>query len=675
MSTLEPAPLLSLRAVTKSVTVDGVGGIGPGGRAARTIQILDGVDLQVGVQDYVAITGPSGSGKSTLLNILGLLDAHDGGSYRFLGREVGLLSSAQQAAIRASDIGFVFQAFHLLPHRTIVDNVMMAGLYTSRPAISAEQAMMALERVGLHDRGDEFPSVLSGGERQRVAVARAIVKRPRVLLADEPTGNLDSVATGTLLDLFDEIHDNGGTIVVVTHDPEVAERARRRVHLDDGVTVHEPMSEPTPDPSTPTPTRIRSGPALAKGPATLVESAEGSVTSRLPLRRLLNEAIVGIASRPSRAVLTGVGTVLGVAALVATLGMGATTGNRIVNRFNELTATEVIAEPSRGDAAAALPWGSSERIERLNGVVAAGTVSTVDPAAVIRTVTTIDPNRRDQTANLVAVSPGLFAAVRAEVATGRLFNRIHERRADRIVVLGPRLADRLGIGDLRLATTVFIDQTPFVVAGVLSLEAGERSPELLTAAIIPEATARRDFDLKAPWRVQIDTEVGAAAQVAVEAPLILRPDDPTTVRILRAETPTRLREEVRRDLNGLVLALGSLSLLVGGLGIANLTLISVLERSSEIGLRRALGARPRHSAIQFLAEAGLIGALAGLVGMAVGTGVIVMVSVARQWTPVVDPRVIIAAPALGGLVGMAAGIYPSLRAARIVPAETLRAGL
>ena len=199
------------------------------------VQALKGVNLRVERGDYLSIVGPSGSGKSTMLNILGLLDRPSVGEYHLDGSRTGSLSEDERAAVRASTIGFVFQSFHLLPHRPVLDNVMLPMLYSGIPrAEREERAREALERVRLGHRVDFLPGILSGGERQRVAVARAVVSGPRLLLADEPTGNLDATTSGEVMELFEELHADGLTLIVITHDREVAERATRTIRIADG---------------------------------------------------------------------------------------------------------------------------------------------------------------------------------------------------------------------------------------------------------------------------------------------------------------------------------------------------------------------------------------------------------------------------------------------------------
>jgi putative ABC transport system ATP-binding protein len=217
------APVVELSAVSRSFA-------GP-----PAVHAVSDVDLVIEAGEYISIVGPSGSGKSTLLHVLGLLDQPTAGSYRLDGVDTSRMTEGELAAWRGRKIGFVFQAFHLLPHRTVLENVALAMVYTGVPRRErGDRARAALERVGLAHRVEFSPATLSGGERQRVAIARALVSGPSLLLADEPTGNLDSVTAGSILDLFDGLHDQGLTLAVVTHDDAVSRRAQRRVRTVDG---------------------------------------------------------------------------------------------------------------------------------------------------------------------------------------------------------------------------------------------------------------------------------------------------------------------------------------------------------------------------------------------------------------------------------------------------------
>jgi ABC-type lipoprotein release transport system permease subunit len=400
-------------------------------------------------------------------------------------------------------------------------------------------------------------------------------------------------------------------------------------------------------------------------------------TPRMRPRDLATEAVTALLARPARVALTVLGTVIGVGALVATLGLSKTASNQIVGRFDALSATDVVVSPSAragGAGATVLPWDAEPRLRRLNGVAAAGTLSDVDVrGALVRSVPINDPLAAGAIQlPMKAASPGLFGAVHAELATGRLFDAGHSRRADRVLVLGPNAARRLGITRIDDQPAVFLGDRLYAVIGLLS--SVRRQASLLGAAIMPEGTAQREFGLRAPALAQVETRIGAVELIVRQAPVALSPADPGLLKVASPPDPRQLRGAVKNDLNALFLLLGGVSLLVGAIGIANVTLVSVLERVGEIGLRRALGAGRRHIAAQFLLESTAMGLAGGIMGASLGTLVIVAVSATKTWTPVLDPWVPLGAPALGALIGLISGTYPSLRAASLEPVEALRAG-
>lgn len=392
-------------------------------------------------------------------------------------------------------------------------------------------------------------------------------------------------------------------------------------------------------------------------------------------RDIGGEALAAMLARPQRTALTALGTAVGIAALVGVAGLASTAGAQIVSRFDELAATTVTVKPAQRDSPQAvvstIPWDAPARLERLNGVVAAGTMSKLDIGDVpVRSTTVVDPLAPEVTAPVVAASPGLYAAVRGRLAAGRWFDVGHNDRADAVVVLGRNVANELHLGDLRQHPAVFVAGRPFTVIGVLTAVA--RAESLLSAVILPDGVAHATFGLAAPTSVVIETRIGAAKLIAGQAPLALAPQDPDSLTTERPPEPAATRAKVSADVQALFLVLGAVSLIIGSVGIANTTLVSVLERTGEIGLRRSLGGTRGGIAALFVMESTLTGLLGGVFGASLGVLAVVGVSAWRQWTPVLSGWLPVASVLVGGVIGLLAGLYPAWRAARVEPIAALR---
>jgi cell division protein FtsX len=399
--------------------------------------------------------------------------------------------------------------------------------------------------------------------------------------------------------------------------------------------------------------------------------------SSLAFRDLLAESGAGLLARPARVALTVLGTVVGVAALVATLGLSKTASNQIVGHFDAVASTDIVVSPARrGNKTqdSVLPFRAEDKLQYLNGVVAAGSLSDVNVGGdLVSSVPVNDPSGLSQFQLPVkAASPGLWRAVRATLATGRFPDAGSSARGDPVAVLGPIAAERLHIERVDQEPAIFIGDRLYSVIGIL--KDVQRQSGLLQAITIPEGAAARAYALPAPALAQIETKVGAVELISKQAPLALSPTHADLLKVAAPPNPRELRGAIRNDLNALFVLLGGVSLLVGAIGIANVTLVSVLERVGEIGLRRALGAARRHIAAQFLVESSAMGALGGLVGASIGTLVVVGISAMRTWTPVLDPWIPLAAPLLGAVIGLVSGTYPAIRAARMEPVDALRAG-
>lgn len=402
-----------------------------------------------------------------------------------------------------------------------------------------------------------------------------------------------------------------------------------------------------------------------------------SEDSRLAARDLVAEAVASLLARPGRAALTGLGTVAGIGAFVATLGLTTTAEAQVSNRFDAIAATEVLIEESSRDPllvpAAAFPTDGVARVLALNGVVGAGRFWRPDVPSLEPRADWLDEGAGG-TVPIIASDPELFDVLDATLGAGRAFDAFHVDRSEPVAVLGALAALRMNVSRVDGAPTIFLGDSPFTVIGIIDDVA--RRPDVLTSIVVPESTARRyagPAGIGAGTMI-VETDAGAAQQVAAQAPVALRPDAPELFAITAPPDPRTLRNQVSDDLTTSFFVLAAVSLLISAFGIANTTLVSVLERVPEIGLRRAVGARRHHIAAQFIGESGALGLLGGVIGACFGLLVTVFVSFAQSWTAVLDLWTLAAAPALGAFTGLVAGLYPAIKAASVAPAQSLRAG-
>lgn len=404
-------------------------------------------------------------------------------------------------------------------------------------------------------------------------------------------------------------------------------------------------------------------------------SAAVSPTSRLTWRRWLGEIVVGVGAHPMRVALTLVGTVLGIATLVAVLGLTSSAQGQISERFTELRATGIEVTPAEGSSQGALFSPEvKDRVATIEGVEHAGfawRVPVHEGRAVGKTPLRGQLGAQPDGIDVVAISDGFLEASRATMRWGRTFDRFCVERACRVAVVGSVAATQLGIDGAQEGVHVFIEGQPFAVIGIVA--DAQRNTAMMASVMIPTATAQ---ELWGPptqdlgW-MTLDVRVGAASVVGRQVPYAIRPEAMDSLKVSTPPDPRQLQERVGGDLGVLFLGLAGITLLVGAFGIANSTTVSVMERIPEVGLRRALGARPVHIAAQFVGESSVLGLIGGLIGTPVGIGVVVGVCAARQWTAVM-PSWLLLAPLVGLCTGFVAGIHPAMRAASIEPVIALQ---
>lgn len=615
------------------------------------LEVLNGVDLHVPAGTFIAIEGESGSGKSTLLNILGLLDEIDDGAYSLGEQRVDGMSASELAQTRSRYLGFIFQNFHLLDRRPAWESVELGLLYTATPRSQRRQrALDALHSVGLEQRAFTRANLLSGGERQRVAIARAMASDAPIIIADEPTGNLDSENTAAVLAILRRLADGGRTVVMVTHSPAAASVADRRFTMRDGQLLP------------------GAGATSALRPSTTGDAADVQANRRpatLRVRDLIGDALRGLASTTGRTLGLAVAVAVAVGLVVTSLGLSDTSRAQVADTFNAAANRRVSATwdsavlPARYSPTAA---DAVEAASNLAGVRMAALAVTL-PVDQVRA----SPDRPAYNAPSYAVYGDVGAGF--GLTGSHLPSHEWQSSASRSngVLIGADLAARMQLGPDAGANRIQIGNAIVPVQGII--EASTRMPELSGAIV--HAGGSRDV-ASGQRQLFVTTSAGAALQVARQLPLAIAPTNVTAVQVRAPQDPSTIRGKVEDSVRVTLLALTGVAGLAALAALTNALVLSVLERRRELGLRRAVGARARHLAALIVVESGAIGVIGGVIGLLGGLAAVLIITLANRWSPVFNFALMPTAVGGGILVGMLGGVAASLRAARIAPSEALR---
>lgn len=589
---MSPRPLIELQDITRSF-----------GEGELAVPVLKGIDLKIWPGEFVAIMGPSGSGKSTLMNILGCLDQPSAGQYRFNGRDVSALDRDELARLRRDAFGFVFQSYNLLPGMTARENVEIPAIYGGMaPAERHARAERLLTGLGLGERLSHRPAQLSGGQQQRVSIARALMNGGQLIFADEPTGALDSKSSQEVIRLLTDLSRQGHTIILITHDPDVAKAARRQIRIADGELVEDTGAEM---PS-------------AQIPET---DQNGRRHSRLgDWQEALKSAVRSLHSNLFRTALTLLGIVIGVASVITMLAIGEGARKDVVDRISTMGSDLLLVRPGGPDqrggrwSVTTLVPSDFKAINEIEGVLAA--IPELTGGQTLRY------SSRDHSAEINATSFRFPVARQWPVVEGTFFSAQDEASYAAVAVLGKTTANALFPDESPLGKHLMVNNVLFQVIGVMDEKgASPMGQDQDDVVFVPYTTGSlRIFGQTHLRNITVavaDIDRMDEIEALIHDTLMARHGiEDFTIRNMASLIETI--SETQNTLTWLLGSIAAISLLVGGIGVMNIMLVSVTERTREIGIRMATGARAWNILQQFLTEAWLVSAIGGLIGVVIG---------------------------------------------------------
>ncbi|MDY0095737.1 MAG: ABC transporter permease [Candidatus Vecturithrix sp.] len=668
-------------------------------KGSVTIQALQVDELSIAESEFVAIMGPSGSGKSTLLHLLGCLDRPSSGTYLLDGIAVSDLDDTQLSQIRNQKIGFVFQAFNLLAQHSVLRNIEAPLLYSNAASdksslSSLRRARKLAELVGLEQRLHHRPSELSGGEMQRVALARALITRPRVILADEPTGNLDSRTGQDIMRILHELHAQGRTIIVVTHEQSIAGYAERIIYLKDGAIERENRKSV----SHPFSTKMKNSPPDVEQSRDAV-SHENGTTNLLSdslylsayyhrIVSLLYTAIQGLLLHKLRSLLSILGIVFGIGAFIAMLAIGAGARQEILEQIT-LLGTDTIFVKAFSEAEEHIHRGREQLSQGLT-LDDATRIFQISPfikciAAMREFTFPVQYQQRMTRARILATTSEYQHTAKVSLEQGRFLTAADEQEGQRVCVLGTGIRQTLFAFQNPLGEMIKIQNDWFRVIGVLenkTLNSKNSSAiqvrDINMCIYIPLAASALFIAAEEREQVhEIAIQMNTAAQVTEAARLIRTVlarahHGAEDYEVIVPRELLKQSQQTQRIFNTVMGSIAGISLLVGGIGIMNIMLATVAERTREIGIRRAIGASRRKILQQFLIETLVLTLIGGCLGILLGAGGAALISLLAGWRTSISLRTVLFAVGISAGVGLVFGMYPAAQGAAMDPIRALR---
>ena len=635
------------------------------------IRALQGVSVNIDAGEFVAIMGPSGSGKSTLMHLLGFLDTPDSGTIRLLEKDTTRLQEEEYAFLRNRVIGFVFQQFNLMTRSTALENVCLPLIYSgTRGQEDIPRSRKMLEQVGLAARVQHRPNELSGGQQQRVAIARALVNDPLMILADEPTGNLDSQSGKEIMAIFQSLHARGMTIVLVTHDENVGNTAERVIRMHDGKIVSDEKK---------TGSSGRSGPLPPGLPSR--ELSKEKKYSLEEFRDHFKQACRMILSNKLRSFLSMLGVLIGVACVITMLALGRGARESITEQLSRLGSNLLSVRPGSVKVhGVSTEAGAATRLD-FEDVKAIGEISYVKKVAPqVTGQGQLVYGNKNWSTQVIGVTPEYASVRNQEPTAGRFFTAGENQTRQRLVLIGQTVQRELFGGEDPIGQAIKINRVSFQVLGILPSLGANAFHDQDDVVVIPLMTAMRRLMGK-DYLDQIDAEITdlgkmPLAEEAINSMIIRRhhltPDRYDSFNIRNYADIQQALSSTTKTFSVLLGCVAAISLVVGGIGIMNIMLVSVKERTREIGLRKALGATPRDILMQFLVEAVLVTFLGGLAGILLAAVISWLIALIAQWKMIITLDSLLLAFFCSASVGIIFGLWPAKQAAALDPISALR---